>query len=221
MLIIGFVSLVLALLYNQIASDPLELFPEEHVPTTTDSELFSDQPETYDDMFSGDSTAKNTEDKPQAQDVNKSTPSQVAQTEVTEPNPKEAANIKKNSQKEDFSLKNNLPTVDGFPTITIDQLRRAVGDDRFVIIDARPETSYEKDHVPGAINIFPHWEEEMLMPAIHSQPQDKKILIYCTSQLCDLGHELASLMQGFGYQNIFIYVPGWEGWVKNGGMGGK
>jgi rhodanese-related sulfurtransferase len=235
-LVIAFVSLVLALIYNMFSSEGLELFPEEEAPNASDSELFSDGPKSYDEIFeeSDDKSVTDSEDREtdQPNDID----SRASSAPVKEPEKDNSSSLPKgnksgaqtgsntdNSPKdieEDFS-QNKLPSVDGFPTISIDQLRRAVGDDRFIILDARPPASYAKDHVPGAINIYPLGDEEELMPALLSLPRDKKFLIYCTSSLCDLGHELALLMSEFEYQNMYIYVPGWEGWINNGGMGGK
>jgi len=207
MAIIGFVSLALSIVYNIFSSEPLEIFPEEK-ETISDSALFNNAQSSYHEVFA-DSTDKqdNTSNKPETL---------VRKTEVSTDN---SGNPEKNMDETPVveSQKN-----DDFPNITIEQLRKAIGDPRFLIIDARRPESYQEEHVAGAINIFPHMDDQNeYMQAILTLPRDKKFLIYCNGPLCDLGHEVATRMAEFDYQDIYIYPQGWEGWIENGGMEGN
>lgn len=105
---------------------------------------------------------------------------------------------------------NNLEKV-----VNYNQVLKIIGNNNFVIIDARSVDDYSKGKIADAINIFPYNENENeYFQQIMSLPRDKRFLIYCTGGNCDLSHHLAEDMVNFGFSNIFIYTGGWEDWEK-------
>jgi hypothetical protein len=46
--------------------------------------------------------------------------------------------------------------------------------------------------------------------------QGQPILIYCTSDTCELGEELYLQLEKNGFFEMKIYFPGWEGLAKAG-----
>lgn len=99
-------------------------------------------------------------------------------------------------------------------TITYEQLKSRLDNPSFLVIDARSPEEYSKGKIGDAINIFPYDDEAVYMEKIYTLPRDKKYLIYCTGGDCDLSHHLAEDMTTAGFENIFIYVGGWEEWIK-------
>lgn len=102
-------------------------------------------------------------------------------------------------------------------TVSFQQMLKIVEDERFYIIDARNPEVYNNGYIDNAVNIFPYLQDENEFIALITQvPFDKKIIIYCDGGTCDLSHEVASVLEDFGYQEIYLYEGGWEEWtLKN------
>ncbi len=98
-------------------------------------------------------------------------------------------------------------------TITYEQIKARINNPEFIIIDARSPEDYAKGRIGDAKNIFPYGDEAQYFEQIYTLERGKKYLIYCTGGDCDLSHHLAEDMQTAGFENIFIYVGGWEDWV--------
>lgn len=99
-------------------------------------------------------------------------------------------------------------------TITYEQIKARIDNPDFVIIDARSPEDYAKGKIGDAINIFHYGDEAKYFEQVYTLPRDKKFLIYCTGGDCDLSHHLAEDMKTAGFENMFIYVGGWEEWIK-------
>ncbi|GAB5464735.1 MAG: hypothetical protein Kapaf2KO_01710 [Candidatus Kapaibacteriales bacterium] len=186
MLAIAGLALVIGIVYNMFNSEPIDIVPKE-VENVDSEELFGDEEDSKNQNINN-VASDNTE-----LDINK---------------------VNNNDRSAKFEIK---PTGDanGFPSISYGQIVKAIGDDRFVILDARTPEAFSRSHIDGAINLFPHEnDQDLLMNGIMQLPQDKKYLVYCNGPLCDLGHELAMLLQDFGYQDIYIFVGGWEKWIE-------
>jgi rhodanese-related sulfurtransferase len=98
-------------------------------------------------------------------------------------------------------------------TITYEQIKARINNPDFIIIDARSPEDYSKGRIGEAINIFPYDDESKYFEQIYTLERGKKYLIYCTGGDCDLSHHLAEDMKTAGFENIFIYVGGWEEWI--------
>ena len=98
-------------------------------------------------------------------------------------------------------------------TITYEQVKARISNPEFIIIDARSPEDYSKGRIGESINIFPYGDEAQYFEQIYTLPRDKKFLIYCTGGDCDLSHHLAEDMKAAGFENMFIYVGGWEDWI--------
>ena len=62
------------------------------------------------------------------------------------------------------------------PRMSLADAKKAFDDKSAVIIDARPEASYNEEHIAGAINI-PFGQQDTMMDKI---PKGKKLIIYCS-----------------------------------------
>jgi len=79
-----------------------------------------------------------------------------------------------------------------------------------LLIDALPQKSYAKRHIPTAINI-PLKEfnlKQRLLPA----KKDKKIVTYCGNASCSTSEKVAQKLENLGYTNVFRYREGMKGW---------
>jgi len=98
-------------------------------------------------------------------------------------------------------------------TISYSQMNKVINNPDFIIIDARNPIDYKKDHIKGAINIFPYDAEEIIFNKIFALPANKKIVVYCEGGDCDASHKLAEMLAGL-YDNIWVYSGGWEEWIS-------
>ena len=101
-------------------------------------------------------------------------------------------------------------------TITRDDLREKMerGDD-FVLIEVLSPDSYEKHHLPGAINIpLGKGFEKSVQQAI--QDKDQEIVVYCSDENCDASPTAAKKLERLGYQRVLDYEKGKVDWMKSG-----
>lgn len=83
-----------------------------------------------------------------------------------------------------------------------------------IILEALPEKYFQKGHLPNALNL-PHDVDESeirsLLPDQHAQ-----IITYCANGPCANSEILAERLIALGYENVFDFYDGKEGWVKSG-----
>jgi rhodanese-related sulfurtransferase len=89
--------------------------------------------------------------------------------------------------------------------------------DTAIWVDARPDDEFASDHVPGAISLNEdHWNE--LFPQFSTAwSPEKKVVVYCSAQSCDLAREVAERLRKTTQppmENVFVLEGGWEAWVK-------
>lgn len=84
-----------------------------------------------------------------------------------------------------------------------------------VIIDARPRVEFEKGHLayefnPPVLNIEPDKVGENLHRL--NELSGQALVIYCTSDECELGEELYIALEPFNlFFDVRIFFPGWAG----------
>ncbi|MCC7442694.1 MAG: metalloregulator ArsR/SmtB family transcription factor [Bdellovibrionales bacterium] len=75
-------------------------------------------------------------------------------------------------------------------------LLRRVRDAEVVVIDVRPESEYQKGHLPHALSI-PLGELKRRLAQI---PKSKEVIAYCRGPYCVLSHEAVQLLRKKGYR---------------------
>jgi rhodanese-related sulfurtransferase len=89
--------------------------------------------------------------------------------------------------------------------------------DAAVWIDARPDAEFERDHVPGAISLNEdHWSESLSQFLGKEWSPEKKIVVYCSSQSCNLADDVARRLREEAKlpNEIRVLKGGWEEWLK-------
>jgi rhodanese-related sulfurtransferase len=106
--------------------------------------------------------------------------------------------------------------------ISLDELRSRMEDGETWFIDARPAKEYEKAHLhvdtgQPVLNIEPGQVDRELDRLF--QLQVLPLVLYCTSDDCDLADELMLEMEklGFDLDLVKVYYPGWEG-IRRAGL---
>ena len=83
-------------------------------------------------------------------------------------------------------------------------------------LDARPDADFEREHVPGAILLNEDRWNELLPPFLEQWSPEKKIVVYCSSQSCNLAGDVARRLreQEKLPNEIRVLKGGWEEWLK-------
>lgn len=82
----------------------------------------------------------------------------------------------------------------------------------FFVIDARDKAQFDKEHIPGAVNI--EWRRAL---AERSRiPKDKSVLIYCNTGT--LSAQAGFALRVAGYENVRILQGGFAEWKAKGGF---
>lgn len=88
-----------------------------------------------------------------------------------------------------------------------------------VVIDARSQEEYEDGHLllhtdPPVLNVPA--EEIVAHAARLMDLLGLPVVLYCASETCEFAEDLYAALEGFGFTDIWIYFPGWEGIVEAG-----
>ena len=97
--------------------------------------------------------------------------------------------------------------------ITVTQARDL--GDNVIWVDARPDEDFNRDHVPGAISLNEDRWNELLPQFLAAWSPEKKVVVYCSSQSCNLAVEVAHRLRDEAQlKNVFVLEGGWEEWLK-------
>lgn len=82
-------------------------------------------------------------------------------------------------------------------------------------VDARPDEEFARDHVPGALPLNEDRWNELLPQFLAAWSPEKKVVVYCSAESCDLAREVAErLRKEAQIPDVFVLEGGWEAWVK-------
>lgn len=98
------------------------------------------------------------------------------------------------------------------PALELAAFREAVGQGRCVVVDARPRSSFQLGHIPGAVNVpidsGPTARGEILAQVEKATP----VVVYCQSKYCPYDESIAAALIADGFENVSLYPDGWVGW---------
>jgi len=122
-------------------------------------------------------------------------------------------------------LKSPLPIFKGykkennniyFHIIDAEVLENLLKNDMIVLLDARTQQEFNKEHIPRAINLpISRFEQEYKKKA-HLFKQDVMIITYCVDINCNDSFILAKKLYEKDQREIFVYKGGIEEWVSLG-----
>ena len=100
-----------------------------------------------------------------------------------------------------------------FPEISIKEVKDAIKTQKAVIIDVNGTESYDKGHVPTALNF-----EAVQGKLAQVLPKDKDTLIvaYCGNPRCSAYRTAAKAASKLGYKNVKHMSAGIAGWKSAG-----
>ena len=102
-----------------------------------------------------------------------------------------------------------------FPTITIPDLKAAMAnqDQKIVLLDANGTESWQKGHIPGAIDFAANKAD---LASVLPQDKDVLVVAYCANPQCPAYRAAAKAAEKLGYKNIKHLTAGIMGWRDAG-----
>ena len=100
-----------------------------------------------------------------------------------------------------------------YPDLSIKELKTSIESKQVTVIDVNGTESFEKGHIPGAIDFEAN--EEKLATLL---PKDKNALIvaYCGGAKCMAYKQAAKKAEALGYKNVKHLSAGIAGWKEAG-----
>lgn len=101
-------------------------------------------------------------------------------------------------------------------TIDTEHAKEYVDRDDATVIDVLGPDSYEKVHLPGAINIPADADdfEERVEEAVPDK--DAHVMVYCRDEACQASPKAYEKMRDLGYENVVDFEAGLAGWRNAG-----
>src|SRR5947209_18586543 len=95
-----------------------------------------------------------------------------------------------------------------------DLLKKLLGGEKVTIVEALPPMYYEKEHIPGALNL-PHDRVDDLAPTLLPD-RSSEIVVYCANSPCPNSGIAANRLLALGYTNVWDYDDGKQDWIEAG-----
>lgn len=100
-----------------------------------------------------------------------------------------------------------------FPNITISDLKTAMANTKVVLLDANGTESWDRGHIPGAIDFSANKEN---LASLLPQDKNTMIVAYCANPQCPAYRAAAEAAKKLGYTNIKHLTAGIMGWRDAG-----
>lgn len=100
----------------------------------------------------------------------------------------------------------------GLNTVSPDELHRLVQAKSATVIDVNGPLSWQKAHVPGALNVDPTTFSAADLP----ENKDATLVFYCSNVLCRKAPNAARRARSWGYNNSYVMSTGIKGWLAGG-----
>lgn len=99
------------------------------------------------------------------------------------------------------------------PLIGPEDLAAGLADDRYLVVDVRPEPEHRAGHLPGALSIPPDRLDELLAVL----PDDREVVAYCRGPFCVYADEAVRLLRRRG-RVAWRFTGGLPEWRRDGGV---
>jgi len=98
--------------------------------------------------------------------------------------------------------------------IPIEQLLEMMGNkDNFKLVEVLSEDSYEKGHIPNAINIP---VDKLEKESGKKLKKTDNIVVYCASYTCHASTNAAKILLNMGYNKVLDFKGSKKAWVDAG-----
>lgn len=100
-----------------------------------------------------------------------------------------------------------------YPDISITELEEAIAKDEVILVDVNGSSSYEKGHIPGAIDFAANKKD---LAAKLGDNKDKMVVAYCGGPSCSAYKAGAAAAEKAGFTKIKHLSAGISGWLQAG-----
>lgn len=81
-------------------------------------------------------------------------------------------------------------------------------------IDARPETAFQQEHLPGALPLRAEDWAALLPPVLEAwEPPGRAAVVYCDSPGQTESREVAERLREFNLGPVWVLQGGWKAWA--------
>jgi len=116
-------------------------------------------------------------------------------------------------------------TIEGIESLSTEQVKKAAAAG-VLIIDARPKGAYEKERIPGSVNVVyddqsaksPDYDAAKDSFDISKLPEDKsrEMIFTCGGPTCWRSYKASIAAKKMGYKNVKFYRGGVPEWKEKG-----
>jgi rhodanese-related sulfurtransferase len=96
--------------------------------------------------------------------------------------------------------------------IDVDEARALI-DAGAVLVDVLPAETYQRNHLPGAVN---RPLETMTEESVATLDRDAELIVYCFDQRCDLSARAAARLDAMGFTKVHDLIGGRAAWTVLG-----
>lgn len=80
-------------------------------------------------------------------------------------------------------------------------------------VDARSAAAYDRDHVPGALNLSPGSWEAGVEAVVTAWSPERRVVVYCDGHGCQASREVAQRLRAeLGLKEVYVLTGGWDAW---------
>lgn len=99
------------------------------------------------------------------------------------------------------------------PEVSLDDMKKLVEAKDATILDANSEVSYDKGHIPGAVNYSKNAKK---LASVLPKDKSATVVAYCGGPLCTAWEDAANAVKALGYTNIKHFKGGIKTWTDAG-----
>ena len=98
--------------------------------------------------------------------------------------------------------------------VTVEQVAQSLGRSDTTFIDARYPQAFRMGHLPGAINLPIYAGLPDRSRVLAGVPRTHRVIVYCQSNRCAWGEQIAADLYFRGYRRICVFPGGWAAWEE-------
>jgi len=107
------------------------------------------------------------------------------------------------------AFEGRLPQIDAAQALTLYKAGEAL------FVDSRDAKDYERDHVPGAVNVPMRKWQEVWSAMEPKLPRDRLLVLYCYGAHCGLSTRQGKALLEEGYTDLVVLDYGWKTWTEH------
>jgi rhodanese-related sulfurtransferase len=99
------------------------------------------------------------------------------------------------------------------PELSLDEVKKLVETKGATFLDANSEVTYDKGHIPGAINFS---RSSKKLAEVLPKDKNATIVAYCGGPMCSAWEDAAKAAKSLGYANVKHFKGGIKVWQDAG-----